>query len=85
VRTQRIKTGFHRLGTAIACIFGAPGVLSVAAAIPAYWGWFGSERELWQLLLALGALAITLSAASYAAAWTLGWIVAGFFGDSNSN
>jgi hypothetical protein len=33
---RRIRTGFHRLGLAVALLFGVPGLISVIAFVPFY-------------------------------------------------
>ena len=82
MRAQRIKTGFHRIGLIVAVLCGVPSILGVAAAFPAYLGWFPSaDSELWLACLAGGAAGLVLAALGYAAAWALGWVIAGFAGD----
>ena len=84
MRAKRIKTGFHRVGLIIAAICGVPGVISALVALPVYLGWFHETRpgdDLWQAFLAGGAAGLALGALGYAAAWALGWVIAGFAGD----
>jgi hypothetical protein len=34
---RRIRTGFHRIGLALAVLFGVPGIVALIAFVPFYW------------------------------------------------
>ena len=68
MRAQRIKTGFHRIGMVSA------GVPLFAAAAGYLVGVLSQEGI---------AILIGAAVALYAAAWAMGWIVAGFAGDGD--
>ena len=83
-RVQRIRTGFHRIGVTIVVVIGVPSV-GAMLSLPIGLGWMPEETKLrpseWPLLLLVGTLFLGLALLGYLAAWTLGWIVAGFVGD----
>jgi hypothetical protein len=84
MRAQRIKMGFHRIGLILAAVCGVPGIVAALASVPVYLGWFHEPYpgdDLWQAWLAGGVAGVVLGAIGYAAAWALGWVIAGFVGD----
>lgn len=87
---QRIKTGFHRIGLAIAVPFGVMGVLFALAAVPIYFAiyfdWFQRppDPDAWLVALGSGLGSIALGALAYVVARTIGWIIAGFVGDDRA-
>jgi hypothetical protein len=82
---RRIRTGFHRIGVAIAVVIGVPSVGAVLMSLPIGMGWMPKEAKfepsLWPAFILAGALFLGLALLGYLAAWTLGWIIAGFVGD----
>jgi hypothetical protein len=75
MRAQRIKTGFHRIGTMLAAL-----CLGWAVVCVIYWLSTGSDGGLPGAALAAGAAVL-----SYVLAWGIGWVIAGFVGDEISN
>jgi hypothetical protein len=88
MRAQRIKTGFHRIGLAIAVVFVVPGVTLILMGIGLGMGLMPAEwrQSEWLGVTGVGSAFLVLAILGYLAAWTLGWIIAGFAGDEeNSN
>jgi hypothetical protein len=84
MRAQRIRTGFHRIGLAIAVTIGVPSVFALLMSVPVGMGWFPEDWYLssdWPGWLIGGGSFLVLALLGYLAAWTLGWIIAGFAGD----
>jgi hypothetical protein len=85
MRAQRIKTGFHRIGLILAAVCGVPGVVAALVSVPIYLGWLHEPRgptdDLWAAWLSGGVAGVILGGLGYAAAWALGWVIAGFAGD----
>ena len=91
---RNIRTGFHRLGLAVALLFGVPVFIIDPAYLMRPGGLLAPYKnpldqfdprppgagDLWQGVLIRGAFAIGVAVASYVIARTLGWIVAGFAG-----
>jgi hypothetical protein len=82
VRTQNIKTGFHRLGLVVAMVFAVPGALALVAALPVYLWYTGSNKNAVEEMLLSGVGGPILGACIYGAARAVGWIIAGFVGDN---
>jgi hypothetical protein len=74
MRSERIRTGLHRVGIVLAAI----------ATLPAFWGlWYWTQGvldpEAWK---PIGA-SLLVAAGIYAAFWSVAWIIGGFTGDSD--
>jgi hypothetical protein len=85
---QRIKTGFRRIGLAIAVVFVVPGVTLILMGIGLGMGLMPAEwrQSEWLGIIGAGSAFLVLAILGYLAAWTLGWIIATFAGDEeNSN
>jgi hypothetical protein len=74
---RRIKVGFHRIGLTLAVVCGVPGTLLIGLGLVA----FNTPDGFHQVFL--GGLGLLLAGAGYAAARAIGWIIAGFAGDSD--
>jgi hypothetical protein len=85
--TRNIRTGFHRIGVAIALIIGVPSVGAMLMSLPIGLGWLEPHfyASDWPGFLIGGATFLGLAFLAYLAAWTLGWIIAGFAGDADEN
>jgi hypothetical protein len=83
---QRIRTGFHRIGVVIAVLIAVPSVGAMLMSIPVAMGWlpeaWNTRPSEWAGLAGGGAAFLVVAVLGYLAAWTLGWIIAGFAGDS---
>jgi hypothetical protein len=82
MRTQRIKTGFHRIGAVAAGICAIPVI--GAFAFSAYMLATGAMNDA-GIGAALGGAWLATGAALYALSRALGWIIAGFAGDGSQN
>jgi hypothetical protein len=86
----RIKTGFHRIGLVIAVVIGVPSIGSMLMSLPIAMGWIPEswryQPSQWPEYLFGGAVFLAFGLFGDLAAWTLGWIIAGFAGgEENSN
>ena len=85
---QRIRTGFHRIGVTIAFLIGMPGVGVMLMSVPIGMGWMPEEAKLppseWPYFLWGGAIFLGFALLGCLAVWTLGWIIAGFFGEGEN-
>jgi hypothetical protein len=93
MRGQRVKTGCHKLGLALAVLCGTLGVLGGVVV------WFVTRPTdpLYELFgnpghparakeaLATGAAGLLLGGLLYLLMRAVAWIIAGFMGDTNSN
>ena len=79
MRAQRIKTGFHRLGLALA------GTCVGVVALNAVFGWKTPDPSPWATGYDLWFFAwLTGAITAYPVCWMIGWIAAGFAGDDDS-
>jgi hypothetical protein len=70
MRAQRIKTGFHRAGIALATLVVVLGFLIL-------WNPRAGPDEAMSILI--------MAAIAYGVMWGLGWAIAGFVGDGEKN
>lgn len=77
MRAQRIKTGFHRLGIAVAVAAMLPVVFTVGHVIAAGHTSQDAVNFAW--------CALSVAVLAYPVARALAWIIAGFAGDEISN
>jgi len=89
MRAQRVKTGFHRIGVVIAVVIGVPSIGAILMSLSIGMGWMAKETNIrsseWLSILGAGAIFLVVAFLGYVAAWTLGWIIAGFAGDEEDS
>ena len=82
---RNIRTGFHRIGVAIAVAIGVPSVGGMLMSLPVGMNWLPEDHfpwANWPDYLIGGATLFGLALLAYLTSWALGWIIAGFAGDA---
>jgi hypothetical protein len=83
MRARRIRTRFHRIGVVLAvlCLMGCAPMFALGTYVLATTDRSKDGLE----LIFMGAAWIVGAGLAYAAAWTLGWIIAGFAGEEENS
>ena len=88
MRAHRVKAGFHRIGVVVAVLIAVPSIGVMLSSILIAVGWapasWEARSEEWIYPLWGGAGFLVVAGIGYLASWTLGWIIAGFVGDTKN-
>ena len=86
---RRIRTGFRRIGLAIAVVIGVPSMGAMLMSVPIGLEWLPEEAKFhqsdWLGFLVGGVFGLGFALMGYLATWTLGWILAGFAGEEEKS